>query len=74
MKLESNQFVHVEEISIYNNNYYKHKTHGYTIYEKCDDDTTFMYYMVIIENNTSIFLGYSFEELDPEANTIVELS
>lgn len=55
--LHTKDFVRIHELSSYNNNYYKNKSRGYTLLEKCDDDGDFYFYL--IQDGKEIFIGCS---------------
>ena len=55
--IDLNEFTHLTGESVYNHNYYKHKEHGYTILQKCDEDfDTVHFYLVNDVGNESVFL------------------
>lgn len=69
--IDASEFEHIKEMSVYNNNYYRHKKNGYVIYEKCHED--FNYYdFYLIENRKNIFLGRSQNGFDNEKHITIE--
>lgn len=54
--LKQDEFEHLPEQSVYNNNYYKHKKLDYIIYEDCHEDYNCCSFY-LVENNSKIFIG-----------------
>ena len=69
------EFEHKSEISVYNNNYYRHKKLNYVIYEVCnelpnEDENYYKYFL--IENEKSIFIGCSMNGFNGEEYVTIE--
>ncbi len=56
--LIKSEFEHRPEISVYNNNYYRHKEFGYIIYELCHEDENYYEYF-LLQDGKNIFIGSS---------------
>lgn len=62
-----NSWIHLDEESVYNHNYYRNPSTGETILEECNDDDLYDYYQV--DENLEIirYLGsYLFYEYEGE--------
>lgn len=55
--IDLSEFIHLKGESVYNHNYYKHRLHGYTILQKCDEEfDTVHFYLINEVGNGSVFL------------------
>jgi len=58
LTLNPNEFIQLFDISVYNNNFYRHQYLGYVINEVCHEDHGFYEYF-LLEDGKGIFLGCS---------------
>lgn len=65
--MDTNQFVHIKEISCYNNNYYSHEWK--LLFWDSDDDYTTDWYLVI--NRHFFYLWQSYITLDNKPSDIL---
>jgi len=65
------EFEQRTEISVYNNNYYRHKKLGYVIYEICHEDENY-YEFFLLEDGKNIFIGCSMKGFDGEEYVTIE--
>lgn len=64
LTLKYDEFEHLD-ISIYNNNQYKHKQFGYVILEVCHEDFDYQSFF-LLEDEQRIFLGDSNDSFTDE--------
>ena len=68
-QIDGNQYLHLEDRSQYNHNYYQHQTTGQIIYEECDEVYgEYRFYEII--NNENVWLGASDQDLTEGLITI----
>ena len=60
VSFNTSEFEHLKSMSVYNNNFYKHKVNGFILLEICHEDENFCEYKLI--DNGEVFLGCSSDE------------
>jgi hypothetical protein len=54
--IDMSEFIHLKGESVYNHDYYKHKEHGYTILQVCEEQFETLHFYKLDDQNNKVFL------------------